>query len=186
MTTVLVIVATTVIVVAVLSQGSPSQDSAPAPSVSASVRLPPGARPLPGDTAAGARSFGVTKLVSEHSATITKSQALRRYDRIPGAASRTGARRRVLVALVEASFIDGGKLGHGTFWIISVWFHPPDIGVSPQRQWCVDHGLVNADSGRAAAHIYRCLPLGKRPSPVLPYGADNVPHDTSENADSAA
>jgi hypothetical protein len=97
---------------------------------------------------------------------INRRQALRRYDHIPGVISRQGSNQRVFTALVRAAFIDRGHMRQGDFWIVSVWYHPPNIGVSPQHQWCADHGILDPFSGRANGHIGGCLPRGKRPRPL--------------------
>jgi hypothetical protein len=160
------VVATAVTVAVILTQTSSSGHPMHGPSAPAAVRLSPAARPLPGATDGDAESFGVLGPAGEHSAHISRRQALQRYDRTPGAVSRRGSERRVLTALVRAAFINGGIVRQGTYWIISVWFHPPDIGVSPQHQWCVDHLLLNAATGRAGGSVNTCLARGKGPRAV--------------------
>lgn len=148
-----------------LSHGSSSSPEAPSPSASAPVQLPPGARPLPGVTDGAAGAFGVLGRERAPSV-ISRSQALRRYDTIDGAASRIGRHRQVFTALVRAAFISRGHVQRGSFWVVSVWSHPPDIGVSPQHQWCVTHGLVNATTGNPGGYAYGCLPRGTAPQRV--------------------
>jgi hypothetical protein len=150
-------------VIAVTGRSSSPRIPTPTPSTALRPHLPRAAQPLPGATGGPAESFGTLGRHAVQPSDVTRSQALQRYDRIAGVISRRGSSQRVFTALIRAAFIDRGQLRRGTFWIISVWYHPPSIGVSPQHQWCVDHGIVNAISATAVGHISGCVPIGRQP-----------------------
>jgi hypothetical protein len=134
-----------------------------APPVTPTQHLPAGARPLPGATGTQAQSIA-TLGPARAAGKISRDRAIRDYDLITGAARRS--HHRVLTALVQVVFLDQGQLRRGDFWIVSVWFHPGFAGTGPSA-WCVDHGLVNASTGRPSGHIYSCpLSAGTRPQAV--------------------
>jgi hypothetical protein len=160
-----VAVAVAILVVTLGHSSKPGRQT-PVPSASAAAHLPHGTRPLPASRLGAVKTFGVLGRVRRQDTEVSRRQALAGYDDIPGAIGRKGNHRRVLTALIRAAFIDRGHLGQGTFWVVSVWFHPPNIGVSPQHEWCVDHGLVDAATGRGAGHIDGCLPVGQHPQRV--------------------
>jgi hypothetical protein len=163
-----VVVAVAVAVAVLVALGHNSKPGQPAavPSASVAAHLPNGTSPLPASRVGAVETFGVLGRVRRQDSEVSRRQALAGYDDIPGAISRKGNHRRVLTALIRAVFIDRGHLGRGTFWVVSVWFHPPNIGVSPQHEWCVDHGLVHAATGRGDGHIDGCLPVGRGPERV--------------------
>ena len=124
--------------------------------------LPAGARPLPGGVAVD--SLGVLRVLDPRAVAVPEGEALRVYDRMSGVASRQN--RVVKTAVARIAYVNAGRVNTSTLWVISVWMHPPDIGVSPQRNWCVDYGFVNATTGHAGGHVYQCLPLGQKPTPI--------------------
>lgn len=149
------VVAVVAVVAAVLTRGSGSHPVAtptpPAPT------LPAGLHPLPGLVKEQITTFGIVGRARSADA-VSRAAALRGYDRIRGAADRH--HRMVLMSLVRADYIDGGQVRHGTFWVVSVWFHFLRAG----PQWCVDDGLVDATTGRPSGHVLACpLPAGTQP-----------------------
>jgi len=155
------------IVVVQVLHGSTSGSPEPSPAAAVADHLPSGARPLPGTSDAAGESFGVLGPAIQQRTQVSRRQILRRYDHIAGVTSRHGSHRRTFAALVRAAFIDRGRVEQATLWIVSVWFHPPDIGVSPQHQWCVDHELMDPDTGAAVGSVRGCLPTGEKPRVVV-------------------
>jgi hypothetical protein len=124
--------------------------------------LPAGARPLPGGVAAD--RLGVLRVLHPSAVRVPENEALEVYDRMSGAASRKD--RVVRTAVARIAYVNDGRVQTSNLWVISVWMHPPDIGVAPQRNWCVDYGFVNATTGHGGGHVYQCLPLGQEPTSI--------------------
>jgi hypothetical protein len=128
-------------------------------------RLPSGTTALPGVSDDRVNTLGLIGQLSRADDDISRRRALETYDLIPGAPSR--AHRKVFTTLARVAFVDHGQVSRGNFWIVSVWFHPPNVGSAPQRQWCVVHGFVRAESGTPSGHVDACLTRGVGPTPVF-------------------
>lgn len=118
------------------------------------AQLPPGARPLPGlaDQRSG---FGVLGPARPDTSPITRAQALAAYDRLATPVPRAEG-RHVFTSLVEAAYLRSGQLRQGEFWIVSVWFHPVYARAEQKHVWCVDHGVIDAGSGRPLFYQEGC------------------------------
>lgn len=119
---------------------------------------------LPGETYTQARSLRIVGPAPASPSYITRTAAIRAYDRIHGVATRSG--RKVLAALAQLKSLDGSYRAHDyNLWIVSVWFHPY---AGDPHTWCVDNGFVNATTGAPSGHLYGCpLEGGARPHPLV-------------------
>jgi hypothetical protein len=108
--------------------------------------------------------LGVLKILQPSQRTLTSAQALKAYRRILASLILQG--RTVKTTLAGVAYIEHAQEHEATVWIISVWYHAPTFGVSPQRPWCVAHQLIYATSGRAWFQVNGCLPSGRRPVSV--------------------
>jgi hypothetical protein len=131
-------------------------DSASSPTLR---HVPANLAPLP---AVQPGVIGVVQLLQQTPGTITRGRALEDYRQTPSALSLRG--RPVKTALARVAYIADGHERQTTVWIISVWYHPANIGVARQRQWCVTHQLLTASNGNSFyAAEGSCLPTGRRP-----------------------
>jgi hypothetical protein len=73
---------------------------------------------------------------------LTQKQALDAYRRMPAALQLRG--RTVKTVLARVAYIRDGLARTTRVWVISVWYHPPRVGVAPQ-QGCLPNGRRPVD-----------------------------------------